>query len=52
MTSDDIYYSGWTHRPYYPPKQNKAKRHQPDPDDPVNKHLAEQASSESTMVGA
>ena len=40
MLKDDLYYAGWAHRPYYPPKQNRAKRHQADPNDPVTTHLA------------
>ena len=57
MTCDDLYYSGWTHRPYYPPKLNKAKRHQLDPNDPVNQHIASKSNlangdNQSVMVGA
>ena len=46
MYKDDLYYDGWTHRPFYPPRQNRAKRHQPDPKDPVAQHL------EANMEGA
>ena len=39
MARDDLYYCGWSHRQFYPPKQNRAKRHHPDPNDPVAEHL-------------
>ena len=44
MTRDELYYSGWTNWPFYPPRQNQAKRHQPDTNDPVAKHIAENAN--------
>ena len=54
MTRDDLYYCGWSHRQFYPPRQNRAKRHQPDPNDPVAEHLRgnEASGGQPSMVGA
>ena len=55
MSRDELYYCGWSHRQFYPPKQNKAKRHQPDPNDPVAEALAAAAAgggAKPGMVGA
>ena len=56
MTRDELYYCGWSHRQFCPPKQNKAKRHQPDPNDPVAEALAAAADAgggaKPGMVGA
>ena len=50
MTRDDLYYCGWSHRQFYPPRQNKAKRHQPDP---VEQHLlGATGGQQPNMVGA
>ena len=50
MARDDLYYCGWSHRQFYPPRQNKAKRHQPDPDE---QHLHGAAGGQQPrMVGA
>ena len=50
MSRDDLYYCGWSHRQFYPPRQNKAKRHQPDP---VEQHLHGAAGGQQpSMVGA
>ena len=35
MEKDELYPSGWSHRKFFPPRQNKAKRHQPESRDPV-----------------
>ena len=54
MARDDLYYCGWSHRQFYPPRQNKAKRHQPDPNDPVAEHLSGAGASggQPCMEGA
>ena len=56
MARDDLYYCGWSHRQFYPPRQNKAKRHQPDhdPNDPVAEHLSGAGASggQPSMEGA
>ena len=60
MINDELYYAGWTHRPYYPPRPNKAKRQQMDPNDPIARHLTDQSGhvppvtddQPSNMIGA
>ena len=55
MARDDLYYCGWSHRQFFPPRQNRAKRHQSDPNDPVAKHLAGSGGAvggQPSMVGA
>ena len=44
MINDELYYTGCTHRPYYPPRPNKAKRQQMDPNDLLAQHLTGQNS--------
>ena len=54
MARDDLYYCGWSHRQFFPPRQNRAKRQQLDPNDPVAAHLAAGGSygGGQHMVGA
>ena len=54
MARDDLYYCGWSHRQFFPPRQNRAKRHQADPNDPVAEHLrgGEASGGQPNMVGA
>ena len=55
MARDDLYYCGWSHRQFFPPRQNRAKRHQSDPNDPVAQHLNASGGAvggQASMVGA
>ena len=54
MARDDLYYCGWSHRQFFPPRQNRAKRQQLDPNDPVAAHLAAGGGGggDQPMVGA
>ena len=47
MENDEFYPTGWSHRKYFPPRNQgyQSKRMHLDPNDPVNRMLGQQAGS-------